>query len=290
MPDKFGRRFQLLVESNDETNDIVIQNPFTLEFDISRNLFSSPSLSTLTIYNLNENTRSQIRKDYFDLQTRMNVVLRAGYGDVLPICVVGDVYSAFSVREGNRFATHITTYDGGFAFNNSVFNGTFPENTPQRTVIETIVRSLEPQGVSIGSIGSYEGTLSRGNSYSGSSTEQLRILTGGGFFIDNGKANCLNDGEYIFGEEFTIDSSSGLLGTPTREETQISFDMLFEPQLFIGQQITLTSSTGDVDVSGKYRINAIRHRGTISDAVCGDAVTTITCLTGVGTPVPSEVI
>ena len=105
------------------------------------------------------------------------------------------------------------------------------------------------------------------------------------FFIDNGKSYILGNNEAIQGQVELIDSSTGLLGTPLRENNTVVFDMIFEPGIILGQYIELYSSTFTElnssnnsttdNVSGYYKITAIKHRGMISPAVCGDAITTV---------------
>lgn len=268
---KFGRNYTLTVETlNGEL--LIIQPPFTVEFDITRNILTSANVCSIRIYNLSQNNRNKIRFNIMDTGDFRAVQLQAGYGTNLPIIFNGNITQAWSVREGNNFITAIESFDGGFAFSNSQSNIVFPAGTAQQTVIETLAGSLP--NVSIGAIGSYPGSLSRGASYNGSATDILRDLTGGGFFIDNGKANCLGDSECLEGEMLLINSSNGLLGTPVREQTIINFDMIFEPRLIVGQQIQLQSSTAQ-NFNGFYKVISLKHRGTISQAVCGDAITSV---------------
>lgn len=277
---KFNRKFSLSVQTN--TIDpktglrtiVTIENPFTLEFDIVRNILGSANTCTLRIFNLSAVNRNQLRKNVYDYGVNRSLVLRAGYESNLPIAFSGNVMQCWSVREDNNFITQIECLDGGFAFVNGTTNTPFPAGTPMETILSSLVESLP--GASKGAIGSYPGTLSRGNSYSGNTADLLVELTGGGFFIDNGKANCLNDEECIATQSiYLINSASGLLGTPLLENNIVHFDMLFEPQLQIGTQIQLETTTGPNQLNGFFKVIGVKHRGTISDAVCGNAITTV---------------
>lgn len=278
---KFGRNYSLRVELN--SGDILtIAPPFTLEFDISRKLYSSANFSSLRIYNLSQNNRNQIRKDVTDYGNFRSVELAAGYGKVLPIVFKGNITQAWSVREGTNFITQIESFDGGFAYSNGFTDGAagqFAAATPLKAVITSLADSLP--GVSLGAIGDYSYITqpARGPSYSGPTCSLLSELTGGGFFIDNSKVNCLGDSECLGGNIQVINAKSGLLGTPVREQTILHFDMLFEPQLLIGQKIQLQSVT-DANFNGYYKITALHHRGIISESVCGSAVTTASMFYG----------
>ena len=269
---KFGRAYTLQVgTANGQT--ITIQLPFTVEFDITRNTLTSANVCSIRIYNLSANHRNQIRFNIMDTGDYRPVTLQAGYGQNLATIFNGSITQAWSVREGTNFITTIESFDGGYAFNNGLTNTTFPSGTSQTTIIKTLAGSLP--NVAVGSVGNYPGSIGRGNAVSGNTMDILRDLTGGGVFIDNGKVNCLGDSECLPANGIAvIDSSSGLLGTPIREQTILNFDMLFEPRLVVGQQIQLNSSTG-ANFNGFYKVISVKHRGMISGAVCGDAITTV---------------
>lgn len=269
--DKLGRSYQLKVQTQ-EGSILTVAPPFTVEFDITRNILTSANVSSIRVFNLSQNHRNQIRKNVNDYGDLRQITLTAGYGSNLPVVFTGNITQAWSVREGTNVITQIESYDGGFAFANGFTNQQFPAGTPVSSIITSLAGSLP--GVSVGAIGSYPGTISRANSYSGTTTDLLRELTGGGFFIDNGKVNCLGDSECLVGEIQLINSASGLLGTPVREQTILNFDMLFEPRLVIGQQIQLQSIT-EANFNGFYKVISIKHRGMISEAVCGDAITSV---------------
>lgn len=279
---KFGRNYLLNVQTQSGST-LSIRPPFTIEFDITRNVLTSANVCSIRIYNLNANNRSQIRKnvnDYADLRV---IQLLAGYGSNLSLAFEGNITQAWSVREGTNFITQIESFDGGFAFANAASNITFPAETEQRTVIETLVQNLASAGVKPGVIGDFPGQLTRGNAYSGNTCSLLQELTAGRFYIDNGKAFALADNECIAGPISVINAASGLLNTPVREQTIITFDMLFEPRLIIGQQVRLESTTtDDRNVNGSYKVISLKHRGIISEAVAGDAITSVGLLQPLG--------
>ncbi len=269
--DKFGRNYTLLVQTQNGST-LTISLPFTIEFDITRNTLTSANVCQVRVYNLSLLNRNQIRFNSADYGTYRAIELRAGYGSNPPIIFKGNISQAWSVREGVNFITQIECYDGGFAFINGTTETQFPSGTETQTVIETLAGSLP--NVALGAIGSYPGSLSRGNSYSGNTADILAQQTGGGFFVDNEKANALGTNEYIDNlPSFTIGSQSGLLGTPVLEQTIVRFDMIFEPALNAGQKIKLDSIT-EANFNGDYKVTGVKHRGMISEAVCGAVITT----------------
>jgi len=272
--DKFGRNYALKVgTASGETLTITL--PFTIEFDITRNTLTSANVCQIRLFNLSQKNRNLIRFNVSDYGQFRPITLTAGYGPLigLPVIFKGNISAAWSVREGVNFITQIECYDGGFAFNNGQAANTFPSGTPRKVVLTELAKTL-PQ-TALGAIGDYLGYLTRGNSYSGNSAEIISDLSGGGLFIDQGKVNVLQTNECIAGTSgtTTVDASAGLLGTPVLERTIIRFDMIFEPGLNVGHKVKLVSAT-EQNFNGDYKVIGVKHRGMISEAVCGSVITT----------------
>lgn len=268
---KFQRNYKLYVDTSDG-DQILIQPPFSIEFDVNRNVLASTNTSSVKIYNLSQETRNSIYKDQIDLTTYRSMKLDAGYGDSLSTIFKGNIKQCYSVREGVNFMTTIEGLDGGFAFLNGNTEVNVPKGTPLNGVLETIIQSLPK--VNRGAVGNFTSSSKRSNTFSGNTAELLSELSGGGFFIDLEKCYILGDDECITGSIVVITSDSGLLGTPRREQTAITFDMIFEPRLLIGQLVVLNSST-DQNFNGPRKVISVHHRGMISDSVCGSATTSV---------------
>jgi hypothetical protein len=279
--DKYNRNYKLNLEQKDGTI-LQISPPFTLEFDVTRNILSSANIAQFRVYNLSQTHRNQIRKNEYDYGTFRAVSLSAGYGTKnLPTIFDGMVSRAFSDRPGTNFVTTVECYDGGFAQVNGIINEAYPSGSDQKNVLGDMMSRLPK--VKMGKVGnSFKKTLEVGNSYSGNTVDVLNQLSQSGFFIDNGKAYCLGDNECIQGELTLIDSSTGLLGTPVLQDTFLNFDILFEPRLLIGQLVLLQSSTAN-QYNGAYKVVSVKHRGVISEAVSGECRTTVGLTKGLGT-------
>lgn len=272
MTQKLGRNYSLTISGDNFATPITVGLPLTVEFDITRNTLTSANVCQIRIRNLNLIHRNAIRKNVTNYSYPItNVTLRAGYGDNLPLIFTGNVSQAWSVREGVDYITQIECFDAGFAFVNGQCNLTFPANTPYQTIIAEVMGTLP--GVTIGAVGNFPGATTKATTYSGATVDILNQLTGGGFFIDLGTGNALGNNETTMAAPLIIDASAGLLQTPVLEQNIVRFDMLFEPSLTIGRQVTLTSVT-EAHFNGTYKITAIKHRGMISQTVSGDAVTT----------------
>jgi hypothetical protein len=269
--DKLGRNYFLKVQKL-EGDFLEVRPPFTVEFDVQRTVLSSANNSSIRVYNLSPNNRNQIRKDVTDYDFNVGVQLYAGYGKNMPLIFQGNIKQAWSHRQRVDFITEIESFDGGFAMVNGVSNQSFISGTPNASILRNLINDLPH--VTMGTIGAFPGSTVRGGSYSGRTVDLLADLSQGSFFIDNGKAHCLGENECLQGELEEIDASTGLLGTPIREQNILHLEMMFEPRLLLGQKIRLNSVTAQ-NFNGFYRVISIHHRGMISDSVCGDAVTTV---------------
>lgn len=271
--DKFGRNYELTIQV--ASGDLItVTPPFTVEFDVARHQLRSSNTCQLRIYNLAEKRRNQIRKDILSYSQRERIIFKAGYGSNLPVIFAGDVKQAWSVREGVNFITQVECFGGGYASVNGIVNMVFPAGTQRRDVISQVAGTLP--NTTVGTIGSYPGALSRGNSVSGNSIDVLHELTGGGSFIDNDRVHALGTYETVeaVGTTVVVTPASGLLGTPVLEQTVVHFDMLFEPRLLIGQKVLIDGFT-EKRFNGEHKVTSVKHRGMISEAVCGQAITTV---------------
>lgn len=258
---------------------VIIEPPFTIEFDIQRTVQSTINVVNLRIYNLSQNTREILRKDGFDSHDIRSLIFQVGYGEKLHTVAAGNIRSASSVRQGSDYITTIAAQDGGQAFNTARTNATYAKGTQQLTVVEKLIRELKPLGIERGTIGNIEGEFKRGASFSGNTVQLLDELTDGRFYIDNGRAYVIAENEVIDSSVLVINAASGLVGTPTREQAYTQVTTLFTPEIQLNQRVSLESSEKSFTVNNA-KVYAIGHSGVISEAVGGRATTKLTLLSG----------
>jgi hypothetical protein len=277
-----------------EKNVLTVRPPFTIEFEIHRKNFGASNTGSIRIYNLKKEARSLIRKDFIDFNMLNKVILKAGYGDDLSEILNMSVSQAWSVRERVNFISQISCMDGGYALVNGTINQTFSEGENIREVLKKMARLGQQQnlGITTGAISqSYAAeVLQRPITYSGSWWDIINQVSNQGAFIDNSTINILKENEYIEQTVFIVNSASGLLGTPTREQNFVNFEMLFEPKLKPGCLVRLETSTGDEDMNNTlYVVQQLIHRGMISESVPASVVTEVGCYPGPTIGVKPEV-
>ena len=276
---KWTRNYVLTVQVDQKGKEYVdIKFPLTISFHIKRSINSTANTASITVLNLSEATRRKVFLDNYKFMYYKGIELRAGYGEeieTLPLIFKGNIQSAFSKRNGVDYETSMEALDGGFAYVNANSNRQFPKGTTDRQAIKQLIADLKEYHVNPGHIGNFNLSLSRGNSITGSTIENIGSFSENNFFIDLEKMNCLLDNEGFYGNIKVIDADCGLLGSPLREEAFLTFEMIFEPRLQIGQLVELKSQTEFI-YNGTYKVIGIEHSGTISDAQSGQCKTKVT--------------
>ena len=273
---KWTRNYVLTVQVDHRALDYIdITSPLSLEFNISRSCNASANRATFTILNLAESTRRKVFMDRYQTLYYKGVELRAGYGDdreEWPLIFKGNIEQAFSKRNGVNYETTINAFDGGFAYRNGRTERAFAVGTPDSQIIKTLLNDLP--GIKLGAIGDFSSTLPRANSLNGNTMKILNDISEGHLFIDLEKLNCLRRYEGLSGNLTTINADSGLLGSPLREESFLTFTMIFEPRLQIGQFVKLESQT-ETTFNGTYKVIGLQHNGVISGSESGRCTTKV---------------
>lgn len=289
---KFGRVYSLKVEIDPGLSPgsgvllprfqkggyVEVALPLTVEFEISRKSFGSSQTGTFRLLNLSQETRNAIQKDYFQFTPLRAIQFRAGYqsesGGLLPLCFNGTVLTAYSYRRGVDFITEIEAYDGGWNMvnGNAVALTQYASVTARNTLLQ--LSRLLPYQVGNAIIGNFPIVNKRGEVLFGNIWDLIQQKSNGLGFIDNGQVKVLNYREVIEGMLPVISSDTGLLGVPKRTTTTLEFDMIFEPRLLVGQIIKLESE--NPLFNRPWKVLGFEHRGTISAAVAGDCLTSVT--------------
>lgn len=298
---KFNRNYVLQVGPIQTPDDTLIQPPLTMEFDSTRNLFGTANHFSVRVYNMAKAKRDVVRRDKYISSQGNNdlrsLILKAGYGNVMPTVIKGNVFQCWTVREGTNYITEFQGFDAGFAFANSTTQGNFTAgNNSSQAIVNNLANSLtvdsngQPSGITVGAIGSLPTTPpARGTSLSGNTCDLLTQLTGGAFTIDNGAVHVLSDSECLDGTVLEINPQSGLLGTPLLEQAVVHIEIIFDPRIRMLQLVKLTGMT-QPRFNGVYKVVSIHNKGTISQAVSGSATTSLGLLNGNFTPIAAKVV
>lgn len=297
---KFQRDYKLTIAVSDPPDPSVpellrrpvetveVAYPMTLQFDVARSTLSSLNAARLTVLNMKEATRKKVFHDRYDSTVFRPVTLQAGYADQNPLPFVfnGNILSAYSFRRRSDWATEIEAQDGLYAAMNAQIDATIPKGASLRQIIETLIGSMTGQKVAQGAVGSFERESERGVTLVGNSWDILSQIArdqGGVAFVDQGVVHVLGPSDYVEGLDGipTISSETGLLKAQRKFKGRVDVDLLFEPRLHVGQRVELVSE--EKENNGVYRIEGVRHAGTISGAIDQGVVTSVNLWDGLGT-------
>lgn len=281
---KFQRDYLFSIQGNqDKTQFFSAQPPLTIEFDIVRNTFASANTGRFRIYNLAESTRKNLFHVRYDIDEKnyQKVQMFAGYktNKQLPMVFLGNVFTASTKRAGPDWITEIEAFDGGVGMLTGQISLTKPKGWSAQEVLKTLV-GVMPY-TQFGAAGDITATNTRGISMIGNAWDIFKRIVGDGVaFVDMNNVYGLKENEYIVkpGQIELIVGSHNILGTPRRVGAIVEVDMVFEPSVFVGQAVTINSL--ETVYNGTYQLRGIHHRGTISEAVCGDAITTLSLWIG----------
>jgi hypothetical protein len=174
--------------------------------------------------------------------------------------------------------TEISAYDGGLAIANGFTAQTIAAGANVRDVISTLARSL-PRIAGTPVVGDFPGVNYRGKVLFGNTWNLILQESGNLATIDNNQVKVLQPNEALAAEIPVISSESGMLGTPRRSQTKLEVDMLFEPRLTVGQIVELRSTVNPI-YNGVYKVAGFAHRGVISPAQGGQAISTVSLFFG----------
>lgn len=286
---KWLRKFWMQVQG--ATRLWTITSPLTLELDIERGVYQSVARFTFKVYNLGVQARSDLYLDQNNwLASPRSIIVNAGYASwqsaygpqtpqAFPTIARGQLFQAYSTRVGPSWVTVLTGWDGGYDQANASINAPFSKGVTFNQRVFQIAKAM-PNLRSVYISPLITANVSRGATYSGKPWDilcELAAYAQADVFIDLGALYMVPKGQSVPGLTAglnMINTRLGLLNTPIKQQFRVSFDMIFEPRLLIGQNINLQSEEPEND--GSYVLQGLAHRGTISDGVDGDCSTTPT--------------
>ncbi len=274
---KYGLKYLLEVETNEKPSKIIsIELPFTVEFNCRRNDLASVSTGTFKIFNLSVKTATKIFKDKYKTNIFRGIVFKITYSDLSlnnnSIIFKGNVREAYTERQGVNLITTIHAWDGGDAIANAVSHRTIGKGQSISAIIRELASDLT--NISNTYIGEFSLPLKRDVPIYRGTWDYLRELTNDNIFIDNQQLFALGFQEFIITNLKEINVSTGLLSSPRRNNNQLVFKMLLEPQIVVGQKLDIVSTVEPI-LNGPYKVIGLMHSGTVSGAVSAKTVTQV---------------
>ena len=285
---KLNRVYELKIEASDQvlpasqvtaenTKNVTIKLPFTLEFEITRANLSSAQTATFKIYNLGKKTRDAIQKDSWQWIYRA-IQFRAGYedpnGQMLPLLFNGTVKTAYSYRQGVDFITEIEAYDSAWAMANGFSTLSLTAGKTASEIVGLLAKNL-PGLTGTPIIGNFPTIAKRGQVFVGNTWTLIQNLTNQLAVMNNGQLIAMKLNEVFRGGLPLISEETGLLGIPKRSNAFLECEMIFEPRLTLCQIIELRTILSP-QFNRFWKVVGVQHQGMISPSVAGSATSKAT--------------
>lgn len=281
---KFQRNYKIKFEIGRRDNlrnyipeeEVTVSYPTTLHMNVTHGInMSNISRGKFQLYNLSEQIQAKLWKDLYNLTKYITMEVYAGYGDNMSLIFRGDVNTCYSYREsgGVDFITDIQSDDGTYLFQYGICNHTFTKGTKFENLLRTLLEEVPLY--KLGYITANIPPIKRDKTFIGQTMDLLGREYGEyQIFVDKGELNILGSNEVVPGIIPVLTAESGLLGSPRRGEQYLSCEMIFEPQLKIGQAIELISDSLS-NVNNLYKVVGLTHSGTISPVESGTLITQV---------------
>ncbi len=205
-----------------------------VRFKGKKNEESKPNTMGLEIFNLSENTRSQLEGK------NTSIILEAGYAGRTEVISKAELA------------------DGGHRYRNSRINKGIPPGAKTKQVIDELVKSI---GLTQGAIIGVPSTqYPNGITLHGMSRDRLDEVckkNGLQWSIQDGVLQIVPEKKTTFDSVLVISPDSGLIGSPNKTKRGVEFKTLLMPLLKPGRRVKLESRF----IKGIFKISVVSHSG-----------------------------
>jgi hypothetical protein len=237
-----------------------------VQFRATRSRSKEPNTATITIYNLNENHRSELQ------EKGIPTVLEAGYADNVSQIFSGALEFGSSVKTGPDILTTIQTDDGGKEYKNARINTSLKGPVDMGAILQTAGEALGlnlgnlREKVANGSLRSALQEMTEGVVLSGKAEQVFTRIAkqmGYSWSTQDGQIQLLEPNETIASSDPILltasgGKSTGLIGTPEPgEKGFVKARSLLQPDLLPGRRVKIES----LKIDGFYRIEKVVFTG-----------------------------
>jgi hypothetical protein len=244
---QFLRVCKLIVYNKKQTGLDLSQ--LHIKFSVKRSDTQTPNSADIMVYNLDENTAQQIKKEF------TKVVLQAGYESNFGVIFQGNIKQVLIGRE-NATDTYLNIIagDGDNAYNFAIVNQTLAAGCSAPDQIKAALDPMQKKDVSMGTVMvAKDQKLPRGKVMYGASKKYLRSLAAtnaAAWSIQDGKLNFLPLRTYLKGEAVLINSKTGMIGRPEQTNEGLNVKTLLNPLFKISGRVKINNA----DVA-QFKIN-----------------------------------
>lgn len=190
-------------------------NRLTIEFDIPFSNKKEPDVSEVKVYNLSEDTISDIRRDGY-------IYVNAGYKELgnKANILTGEIEDINTMWQGLDKITTIKISDGAKTWRKATLNKTYKEGTKASFIMRDLCNILAYEIVAIEPVEDLEYKL--GKTITGSASASLTQLakdTKSKLFVNKNRV-VIRAEEVGYDTGFVLNAGSGLIGSPTQNKDE----------------------------------------------------------------------
>lgn len=220
-----------------------------IKFQIKRSNTQTPNTADILVYNLSEETATQIKKEF------TKVVLQAGYENNAGVIFQGNIKQVIVGRESATDTfINIIAGDGDLAYNFSIVNTTLAPGATLNDQANAAATSMSKMGTNAGFQGEMPpGRLPRGKVMFGNAREYMRDIaqtSNQDWSIQDGEVQFLPLRAYAKGTAIEITSKTGMIGTPQQTNEGLNVKCLINPLIKVGGRIKIDNAA-----VAAYKIN-----------------------------------
>lgn len=245
--DQYGRVCTLIV--SDRSLNGIDLSKLRIKFVVKRSDTMTPNVADIRVYNLEEETARQIKKEF------TTVTLQAGYEGNYGVIFRGNIKQVILGRESATDTfIDIVAGDGDRAYNFAIINSTIAAGARQSDQVNAAVTAMTPKGVTAGHLGDFPTSqLPRGKVMYGNARNYLRDVaqtTNKSWSIQDEKVTFVSNKSYLPGERVVLTSKTGMIGTPQQTNEGVNVKCLLNPNIKIASRIEIDNKSVQ-----RYKIN-----------------------------------
>ncbi len=221
-------------------NGILIEG-LRIVFEVTKTSEETPNQATIKIYNLAEDTYSQLKKEYTD------ILLKVGYQGNALVVFKGNIISAPTYWEGVDNITEIKAGDGDSDYRNAVVNETLAAGTSDKELVEKASASMTG-GTTLGYSDAGQVARTRGKVITGDTRKVLAKVAKQNactWSIQDGVLQMVKVTGVLPDEAIVLNYNTGLIDSPKRSEEGLEVKALLNPTFKIDGKIKINNKEVD---------------------------------------------
>lgn len=248
---RFNRDFKLQIQT--DSGIIEIGSPLKITFDVMKSDYGGLNKSTIKVYNLSEQKRLALTKDN-EQDKYIPISLAVGYEGGIETIFKGSVQRGSNQKQGADIVTELYCLDGGYDIRTSFIN-----TISNSSAIDTIIGEMP--NTSKGKVAT-QTQLSRPRVLVGDPSSLLDQVIGDGqaWFIRDEAVYVLGESDVTSSFVPEVSAKTGMVSTPEREQSQVTFETLMNPALKIGGLCSIKSKFAP-HLNGVYKLKTISYTG-----------------------------